>query len=94
MKRRKRNKLEVPFKFQYTKRMKNKEEIENAINVIFQNIQKLQALWEKNKVGEWIDHTIENENDESIPVEDVDLAYSLGSFGQNLCDYGKEFGGE
>jgi hypothetical protein len=74
--------------------MKNKEEIENAINIIYKNIEKLQALWEKNKVGEWASNVIENECDESIPVEDVDLAYSLSSFGQNLADYGREFDGE
>jgi hypothetical protein len=74
--------------------MKNKEEIENAVNVIYQNIEKLKTLWAKDNVGEWASNVIENETDESIPVDDVDLAYSLNSFGQNLADFGREFGGE
>jgi restriction endonuclease len=72
--------------------MKNKEEIENAINIINQNLQKLEALWRKNNVQKWIDFTIQNENNESIPVEDVDLAYELSNFGENLKDIGKEWG--
>ena len=88
------NRLEVPTKIHYTDSMENKEEIENAINVIYQNIEKLQTLWITNNVSEWANTTIENECDESISVEDVDLAYSLNSFGQNISDWGKEFGGE
>jgi hypothetical protein len=74
--------------------MKNKEEIENAVNVIYQNIEKLKTLWAKNNVGEWASNVIENECDESNSVDDVNLAYSLSSFGQNLADFGREFGGE
>ena len=71
--------------------MKNKEQIVNLVETINKNLQLLQSLWEKNEVQKWIDHTIENECDETIPVEDVDLAYELGAFGDNLREMGRDW---
>jgi len=71
--------------------MKNKEEIENAINIIEQNLRKLKNLWDVNEVRKWSDNVIENECDESIPVTDVDLAYELTSFGDGLKDWARVF---
>jgi hypothetical protein len=49
MKRRKRNKLEVPFQFPYTDRMKNKvtatgSEYQSTISEIHKSLQKLQSI--------------------------------------------------
>jgi len=76
--------LEVPFKIQYTDRMKNKKEIQSAILAVYDALNKAQELLTP-EVMEWAYKDGFDSDDE--------VAIDIVNFGENLVDIGHEIDG-